>query len=494
MKVRGKEVETIDLERERLPKDLAMFVRRAWHVTQASEYMHNWHIDAISEHLQDVTSGHIKNLVINIPPACMKTLLVSCYWPVWEWLKKPASGFIVASYDSTLTLRSSRETIRLIQSPWFQKRWPIKLLGDAGTEYLTAGGGFRFNTSIQGKVTGRHCTRGIIDDPIKPQTVSKVTLDGCERWWRESLQTRFKNPQDRSIVIIMQRLHDRDLSAIAIAEGYQHLKLPMRWEPAAYSIPDKNIGWAVEAARSYGKDGDLLWPARFSEDVLGPMERIMGSQATAAQHQQRPVPAGGLVFRSEWFQHWQQASLPPRFDKMCSSWDCAFKGTEDSDFVVGQVWGKYKADFYLLDQYRARANVSDTMRAILAMSTKWPRCTAKLVEDKANGPAVVDLLKKRLPGLIAVNPEGGKESRANAVSPLFEALNVWLPPECKWVNEYKDELLAFPLGANDDQVDATSQALVWLMARKSIHAAMENLRKDGVDGWFGPGGGGFNLG
>jgi predicted phage terminase large subunit-like protein len=489
MKFKGKDLERIDLERAMLPTSLGAFIKKAWHVTQSMEYVPNWHIECMAEHLEDMKEGRIKNLVINIPPACMKTLTCSVFFPVWEWLSRPASGFIVASYDATLTLRASRESLRLIQSKWFQDRWPIKLLGDAGTEYLTQGGGFRFNTSIQGKVTGRHATRAIIDDPLKPQTVSKITLDGCERWWRESLQTRFKNPQDRSVLIMMQRLHDRDLSAIAIQEGYQHLKLPMRWEPAAYSIPDRDQGWAMNAAQTYSKEGDLLWPARFSEDVLEPMERIMGSQATAAQHQQRPVPAGGLVFKSEWFQHWQPASLPPRFDKMCSSWDCSFKGTEDSDFVVGQVWGKYKADFYLLDQYRARANVSDTMRAILAMSLKWPRCTAKLVEDKANGPAVIDLLKKRLPGLIAVNPEGGKESRANAVSPLFEALNVWLPPDCKWVGEYKDELLAFPLGVNDDQVDATSQALVWLMARKSIHGAMEQVRKDGIEGWFAPGGG-----
>jgi predicted phage terminase large subunit-like protein len=289
----------------------------------------------------------------------------------------------------------------------------------------------------------------------------------------------------------MQRLHERDLSAIAVAEGYEHLKLPMRWEPAAYSVPDRDNGWALDAGVTYSKDGDLLWPKRFSKGRLDDMEKTMGSQATAAQHQQRPVPAGGLIFRQEWFQHWN--SLPPRFDKVCSSWDCAFKGTEDSDYVVGQVWGKYNADFYLLDQYRARANFPDTIRAIRGMAKKWPKATAHYVEDRANGSAVIDTLKRSITGMIPVDPEGGKESRANNVADAFESLNVWLPPSTQgngWVEDFKVELLAFPLGAHDDQTDACTQALTQLRKRVSMHAAMENLRKDGLEGWFGTGTGG----
>jgi predicted phage terminase large subunit-like protein len=494
MKAQGKEVEQRALEAAMLPTSLHAFIDYAWHAIQPGPFVDNWHIACMAEHLEDVTHGVTKNLVINIPPACMKTLTVSVFWPVWEWLSRPTSAFISASFDGTRVLQAARDSIRLIESPWFRNRWGVRLRGKspAATEYNTVQGGYRFSTSLEGKLTGRHCTHAIVDDPLKPQTVSKVTLEKCEKWWKESLQTRFRPTDPQSIVIIMQRLHDRDLSALAVAEGYTHLKLPMRWEPKTFSVPERDQGWALDAANTYAKEGDLLWPAVFPDSKLGPMEHIMGSIATAAQHQQRPVPEGGSVFRKEHMQHWQTASLPPRFDKVCLSVDAAFRATEDSDFVVIEVWARKGADAYLLDQYRARATFSETVRAILAMVKKWPRITHKYIEAKANGDAVIDVLKKRIPGIVPVDPEGGKESRAHGVSYLFEGLNVWLPPadQASWVEEFKAELLAFPMGAHDDQVDCCTQALTKLYAKASIHAAMENVRKEGLEGWFGSGMGG----
>jgi predicted phage terminase large subunit-like protein len=493
-------------ERERLPQNLHLFIQRAWHtILPPRSFVDNWHIACISEHLQDVTNGVYHNLVINIPPACMKTLTVSVFWPVWEWLSKPNSSFISASFDGTRVLQASRDSMRIIEHPWFQKRWDIKLAGKvpAATEYKIRVNGVdaanqfsRFSTSLEGKLTGRHCTHAIVDDPLKPQTVSKVTLEKCEKWWRESLQTRFKATDPQSIVVIMQRLHHTDLSAVAINAGYQHLNIPMRWERAAYSIPDRDSGWALEAASTYGKDGDLLWPELFPESKVAALEKDMGARATAAQFQQRPTPEGGGIFRTEHMQHWHPSSLPPRFDKMCISVDAAFRATEDSDYVAIGVWGKKGADAYLLDQYRQRATFSETVRALLAMIKKWPKATHKYIEAKANGDAIVDMLKRKVPGIVAVDPEGGKESRANRVSYLFESLNVWLPPAdvAPWVEDFKLELLSFPMGAHDDQVDQCTQALNRMYAKTSIHAAMENLRKDGVDGWFGSTGGGFNLG
>ena len=138
-----------------------------------------------------------------------------------------------------------------------------------------------------------------------------------------------------------------------------------------------------------------------------------------------------------------------------------FKDGDDTDFVVGQVWGRKGAALYLLDQVRRRMGFTDTVAAFRALAAKWPGATRKLVEDKANGPAVIDALKHAVPGIIPVEPDGSKTARAHAVTTFFEAGNVLLPhPEhCPWAREYVAELTQFPGAPHDDQVDATTQAL-----------------------------------
>jgi predicted phage terminase large subunit-like protein len=223
------------------------------------------------------------------------------------------------------------------------------------------------------------------------------------------------------------------------------------------------------------------------------LKRSLGSYASAGQLQQRPSPAEGGIIKRHWWRFWQPrgANLPPvqirypdgslqpavvvdlplRVDEQIQSWDCAFKDLSSSDYVVGQVWARLNADRFLLDQTRARIDCPATVKAVRNLSAKWPQTHAKLIEDKANGPAVIQMLRHELSGIIPVNPEGGKMARASAVSPQIESGNIYLPhPQtAPWVNGFIEECAAFPNGANDDQLDAASQALLrWTIAQQEV--------------------------
>jgi predicted phage terminase large subunit-like protein len=226
-------------------------------------------------------------------------------------------------------------------------------------------------------------------------------------------------------------------------------------------------------------EGQLLWPERFDKDSLPGLKKEMGSMVVAAQYQQRPVPAGGAIFKEEWIKYY--SVLPEKFDKTILSWDMAFKGTDTSDYVVGQVWGQVGANYYLIDQVRGRWDFVDTCVQFEALAKAHPKALAKLVEDKANGSAVITSFQKKIPGIVEVNPEGGKESRANAVSPLVESGNVFFPLNAPWTKDLVTELLSFPNGANDDQVDSLSQALNYLHASATrLIEAMKKMQSRGL--------------
>ena len=226
---------------------------------------------------------------------------------------------------------------------------------------------------------------------------------------------------------------------------------------------------------------ELLWPERFPPEIQAMRLLEMGSRGVAAQDQQRPVPAGGGLFKRSYVEFWEV--FPRGNVTFIQSWDCAFKDLDDSDYVVGQVWATKQGQYYLVDQIRDKLSVSATCRAIESLSAKWPRARVKLIEDKANGPAVIQLLKKKLAGLKAINPQGGKWVRANAVEPLWESGNVFLPtpgPQYPWIEEFIAEYVSFSGmdGAEDDQVDAMTQALNYLYNRSmaNYRKAMQQIR------------------
>ncbi len=475
----------IDIDRALVKKGgLRQFIKLAWpQVEPARPFVAGWHIDAIAEHLEAISHGQLHRLVINIPPGCMKSLTCCVFWPAWVWTFRPECKWIYASYAIGLSQRDNLRMRRLIESEWYQARWGkvFKPLRDnwGAIKFMNDHAGFRLCTSTDGTVTGEHADVQVCDDPIKPQDArggalaTKTMLNSCLEWWNETMASRLVDFDKSARVIIMQRLHMHDLAGAVLKDGgYEHLCLPMEFEPQ--STCTTSIGFRDPRISA----NQPLWPERFSSEAVAQLKKELGARGEAAQLQQHPVPLTGSVFEKEHVHYWTER---PQVKTVISSWDCTFKET-GSSYVVGQVWG-VTADahsYVLLDQIRKRMSFSETLSAIRKISVAYPFCSAHLIEEKANGSAIIDILQDEIPGIYPVLPQGGKEARAHAVESLWSNGQVILPsPELyPWVNDLVQELLEFPSSLFDDQVDSMTQALSWLRERvlrlKTFSKSMNN--------------------
>lgn len=447
---------------------LKEFVRRAWPKVDTSPLVWSWPLDAVCEHLEAVQRREIRDLVVNIPPGLGKSLLVSVLFPAWVWTFDPEHRWIAASYADSVSLRDARKCRTLLESDWYQACWPdVRLPRDrtasvAVSLYANTLGGQRYTTTVRGAVTGQHSDTALVDDPMDPSgatAASGLELQEVLDWWHHKMSTRFRDPPRSARILVMQRLHTQDLSGDMIASGATVLCLPMRFEARHPHRHSKDPRTA---------EGELLAPQRYPEAEVGRLETELGPSAAAAQLQQRPAPKGGGILKEAWFKLWTE--LPPA-GVYSFSIDCAFKETATSSYVVLQVWYAHGPNHYLVDQLRERMDFARTILAIVAWSIKYPRAHKKLVESKANGPAVVSVLKTEISGLIEVEPDGGKEARAYAAQPLVFAGNVFVPhPEhatypdgrkgAPWVTkDFFPEVTVFPRAATDDQVDALTQYL-----------------------------------
>lgn len=473
------------------------FVRMAWPLVEHGRpFVDNWHIGAVCEHLEAVHRGQIKRLIINIPPGCMKSLTTSVIWQPWCWIQDPGWRFILGSFDESLVgRRDGGKVLDIVRSKWFQQRWGdrvmIKGKDPSISEFYTTLGGMRFATSVGGKVLGRHAHVFVVDDPVKPQTMTDATLADAWRWKQETTSSRLL--PGGAFVLIMQRLHSNDLAGMCEEEGgYEILRLPMRFEEEYRS--STSIGF-VDPRK---EEEELLWPAYKNQEEVTQQEKDMGgkdSATVAAQLQQRPAPAKGLIFQKEWWTDKHYTELPATFDFVIDSWDCAFKDKDGSDFVAGQRWGMKGSAFYLFPfRVKKRLSFVKTLSSIKDFRATREHVTADhafpvegpmavLIEDKANGTAVMNMLSAEIPGLVAIEPEGGKIARANAITPLYEAGNVWHPHKsiAPWIDDHEASLMKFPRGKNDDDVDAETQALNYLRTKAGkFKAAMDEVEKQGV--------------
>lgn len=480
-------VSEYDIDKALAEKSLAEFSKQAWHIVEPNRvYAHNWHIDAICEHLEAVVNGEIRNLLINMPPRHMKSLLCSVFFPAWVWGPRgiPESRWLYSSYAQSLSSRDSMKTRRIIKHPWYQERWgdvfQLQKDQDEKLKFENDSTGHRIASSVKGANTGEGGDYIVADDPHKVnETESKAERMSVVNWWDNEMSTRGNDPATYRKIVVMQRIHEMDLSGHILHQGgYEHLCLPAEYESKRkywfqegpkkvlreIDVQDHetSIGWRDPRT----KEGELLWKDRFTRESLEELKTRLGSRGTAGQLQQRPAPAKGDIVEREWWRFFpgRPEDKLKEMEFLMLSWDCAFKGTKDTDFVVGQVWGKKGPDRFLIDQYRKQMGFVETIQAMLYMNAKWPQVNENLIEEKANGPAVIDLLKKKIPALIPYNPTSSKESRVNAVAPLIEGGNIYLPDVnvYNWVEEYIEEWTVFPNGTNDDQVDATTQALIRL--------------------------------
>ncbi|WP_458463886.1 phage terminase large subunit [Paenibacillus sp.] len=446
------------------------------------DYEANWHHKKLCEYLDRWAFGDLNRLMIFMPPRNGKSELVSRRLPAYIFGHNPDTSIIATSYGSDLASRMNRDVQRIIDSPEYHDVFPDTSLNGSNVRTVANGSylrnsdifevvnhkGVYKSSGVGGAITGMGMKYGIIDDPYKNRqdANSNTIRESVWDWYVSTFYTRLE--KGGKILITLTRWHEDDLAG-------RLLKLAKtdptadQWEVVTFP--------AIAEGELHDDDpreeGQPLWPNKYPLDELMKIKATVGSYEWNALFQQRPSPSEGNIIDRNWWKYYK--AKPNRFQEIIQSWDCTFKDSDSSDYVVGQVWGRVGADKYLLDQVRAKMDFPSTIQAVRQLSAKWPQARAKLIEDKANGPAVISTLKREISGLIPVNPEGGKIVRAMAVTPDIEAGNVYLPEPsiAPWIGDFIEECAGFPNAKHDDQVDCMTQALNRLMnkAKAGISSA-----------------------
>lgn len=458
-------------------RSLLEFIRQMWEVLEPGrQFVEGWAVGAICEHLEAVTSGEIKRLLINVPPGCMKSLTTSVFWPAWEWGPKgrPETRYVAASYADSLTLRDNRKFRMLVQSEQFRAAWPGIALSQDQNEKRLIGNtatGFKLATSVGGVGTGERGDRVIVDDPHNvKEGESEVKREAALQWFTEVMPTRVNDPSTSATIVIMQRVHDRDVSGLIIAKelGYEHLCLPMEYEEDHPHPTHTSIGFADPR----WQDGELLWPERFSksyvDDELVPaLSAWGGSYAVAGQLQQRPSPRGGGDFKRVWFEIVESA---PHCHRVVRGWDFAASKKKGAAYTASTKMGMTAVgQLVIFDVRRARLSPHGVESELVEMAhSDGLACAQSIPQDPGQaGKAQVARLVSLLQGYTAhASPEtGSKEDRARPLAAQAEAGNVLLV-RAPWNDTFLAEAEMFPSGAYKDQIDSASRAHSWLIQRR----------------------------
>ena len=481
-------LDMIKRERDRrdAQRDLLSFTRQSFDIIEpGQEFCDNWHLHVIAEHLMAVTRGEVRNLVINIPPGCMKSILTSVAWPAWEWANDPTVRIMGASYGADLAIRDASKTRDIITSEWFRERWPeviIKLGSDQKTKYELTGGGWRMATSVGGRATGEHPDRKIVDDPHNAkQAESDAERESALTWFDRTLSTRGQS-RGASTVVVMQRLHEKDVTGHILSDltGYTHLCIPMEYD----GVRRKTFLGAYDPRT---KPGELLWPEMFNEASVTELKQLLGSYGAAGQLQQDPRPAEGGILKTKHFQLWPADSALPPFEYILQSYDCAFTEKTSGDPTACTVWAVFthqgQRNAMLIDAWDEHLSYPDLRtRAIKDWQTEYGGTSVKdglrrarrpdrvLVEAKASGQSLLQDLRLAKVPAVGYNPGmADKISRAHQAAPTLELGLLWVPESGKnrghavsWASPFLKQLDKFPVAEHDDYVDTFTQAVIYL--------------------------------
>jgi predicted phage terminase large subunit-like protein len=491
---------------------LRAFVCAAWHVLEPmNSFVPGFHLDAICDHLQAITKRQIRHLLINVPPRHMKSLAVGVFWPAWEWIANPHRRWLFASYAMSLSERDSNKCRSLIVSPWYQKHFgdSFQLSTDQNTKlrFENDKSGHRIATSVGGSATGEGGDRVVVDDPHNViDRESDAERARTLIWWDETMSTRLNDPKKGSKVIVMQRIHEKDLSGHVLEQGgYTHLRLPAEFELSrrcVVRLPD--FGWKDPREA----DGALLWQARFGKEELAELKVALGPEGYAGQFQQRPAPMGGARFRGEWFRYYvrtedggtertedgglrteskahphllspQSSALSPPYvlltahgaDRVISSENCHRfavmdpAGTEAGEsrracYTVIQVWDVTPTgDMLLVHQYRKQVQAPDAAAAAVRISNEFDVAYIAIEKD-GMGLGVVQHVKREGIAVRPIKARGSKESRSQTAEIRMAAGQIYFPRGAPFLFELEKELLSFPKSQYLDQVDALSHAAI----------------------------------
>jgi len=533
------ERQLMEISRAECEEDLATFVRQAWHIIEPGQpYVHGWHIDFICEHLAAITdgveldSGQLYNrLLINVPPGTMKSLLVGVFWPAWEWGPRnlPHHRFVCASHSLDLAIRDGLRMRRLITSDWYQERWGdrVKLTGDQNqkTKFENTSTGFR-QAAAAGSITGARGDRVVIDDPHSVDGANSDAMrESTVQWFKEAVPTRLNNPDSSAIIVVMQRLHEADVSGTILDEqlGYDHIMLPMQYDPRR--SPTTMLG--LEDPRT--EEGELLFPERFPAEVVERDSRVMGPYATAGQFQQEPTPRGGGVIKPDWWETWVEDAYPA-MDYIVASLDTAYTSKQENDFSALTVWGIFSGDLsasraenfasrvdfgrnergqrrslleeadrfdqgvrirdlleynpesvprvMLMAAWQERLEMPELVHKVIE-TCKRMKVDTLLIENKAAGISVGQEMRRLMNtedfGVQLINPGSiDKLSRLYSVQHLFSE-GVIYAPDRHWSDMVIRQCEVFPKGKNDDLVDTVSMALRYMRERNLLVRAPERM-------------------
>lgn len=461
--------DVLAIEREACKRSLATFVREAWDVLEpGTPYVHGWHVEAICEHLEAVTRGDINRLLINIPPGTMKSTLTSVFWPAWEWgpAGMPHIRMIGASHEGSLATRDARKMRLLVTSDWYQERWPVALSRDQSEKinFENEARGFRQACPVR-SMTGKRGHRVVWDDPHSAEGAnSSAEREEAVRIFRETLPTRLVEPKTSAIVIVMQRLHELDVSGEILAGdyGYEHLMLPMEFEPERRCTT--SIGWSDPRT----EEGELLFPDRFPAEVVERDKKAMGEYAVAGQNQQRPAPRTGGFFDWEKLEIVQAA---PRITEWVRYWDKA--GTEGGGKRTAGVRMGRGVDglFYVTDCVAGQWGATNR-EAVIRQTAQVDGQTVRIWIEQEPGSGGKESAESTIANLAgfsvyAERPTGDKELRAEPYAVQVAAGNVRLVAG-EWNQLFIDEHKTFPRGKFKDQIDAASGAFNKLAAPSSV--------------------------
>lgn len=457
------------------------FMEDFWSCVDSSPFQGNWHIECICDHLEAVTRGQIKRLLINIPPRHGKSLAVSVFWPVWEWIHKPETQFMFASYGLHLSMRDSTKCRRLIEHPRYVqlcKRFAgreVVLTGDQNTKvkYENNFGGYRLATSVGGALTGEGAGKIIIDDPHNvieaesPNERAKVVS-----WWKEAMSNRLNDPKTGAFVLIQQRVHSADLIGHLLdsePRKWVHLCIPARYE-CENRIKRTPLEWRDPRTEA----GQLLWPDRYGEVELADLEESMGAYAAAAQLQQRPAPREGGMVQANWIIPISADAVPAKVEKRVRWWDLAasVNKRQDPDYTAGALVSIRSGIYYIEDIVRLRGTPYQVEQAVLATATRDPEGTLIYMEQEggAGGLNTIDhYAREVLVGwpFRGMRSTGSKEKFVETLSAAMQAGNVKMV-KGTWNAPFVEECTTFPNGRHDDMIDAVSKACSLMRKTKRI--------------------------
>jgi len=446
-------------------KDFYFFARYFFKELQGSKFVRNYHHEEIANTLQAIASYKIGNTVFNLPPRYSKTELIVILFIAWSIAKNPRAKFIHLSYSDDLALDNSSKIKEVIEGEEYQELWQICLKPDSKSKkkWYTMEGGGLYATASGGSITGfgagstedteEFAGAIIIDDPHKVDDATRDTeRNKVNNRLNSTIQSR-RNSRKTPIIIVMQRLHEEDMTGFVLdggmGEEFHH------------------VCFVAEQSNK-----TPLWEYKHTWEELQQL-KAANAYVYSGQYMQNPVPCEGGMVKLKWFNRYN--TPPSQYFRIVQSWDTAIKATESSDYSVCTTWAETKNSYVLLDIFRDKLEYPDLKRTVINYSAKY-NPGAILIEDKASGQQLLqDLRRNTILPVISINPEKDKITRMAAVSSMIEAGTVYLPNKATWLVDYEGEIGKFPLSKNDDQVDSTSQFLNWIRNKKEFKPNIRSL-------------------